>query len=258
MIATQERLTSDVRQNAESIRQLTLFVTNLLYAPQMMVPPPQMSGIAQIPHGIPQTRPQVMAPEGVRMTHPMMSHPQQVVRMPANPMMIPRPQIIPAATQAVPRAQVPIPAAGPATVPGHVPVPVQAPLAAPVTQPTVTQQPKVESNVEEKPSNPPKFVFKPKNEPVTAPPTQSAVGSFFSSTPARNNTKQFVFKSPQQADVENAKLEEAEKEDEENEGDAGPHFEPIVTLEVSHLYCLGDFGTFDPIFDFGNYLKSLN
>ena len=115
---------------------------------------------------------------------------KSMVRMaPPNPMMMPRPQVVPAGGPAVQRPTVPIPAAGPITTQA----PVQAPLAAPVAQPVV-QQPKPEIKEESKSSDPPKFVFKPKNEPVASQPTQPT-GSFFSSTPARHNTKQFVFKS---------------------------------------------------------------
>ena len=82
---------------------------------------------------------------------------------------------------------------------------------------------------EKKPENQgqPMFVFKPKNEPK--PEEKPASSGFFSSTPARQSDHKFVFKSPHDADVENAKLEEDEKNEEEDV-DTGPHFEPVIAL----------------------------
>ena len=117
--------------------------------------------------------------------------------------------------------------------------PTAPPMAAPVMQqaappsglPKPVETAKQPETAEPVKSDQPRFVFKPK-EPAkleTAAKPATNLG-FFSSTPAHQNTHKFVFKSPQQADVENAKLDEDEKNAEENEGDVGPHFEPVIPL----------------------------
>ena len=168
--------------------------------------------------------------------------------MSSTPQMVPQPAgMVPQPAAMAPMIRPPMPQAQPQMRP-QVP-PQQMPLAR---QLSVAAQPPVQSNPtppvqptpppEEPPKqDPPKFVFNPgKSEaPKAEPPKPSGlVQKLFNfggnnqntSTPASNKSKSFFFKSPEQVDQENAKLAEDEENEEQEDPDAGPHFEPVIPL----------------------------
>ena len=152
----------------------------------------------------------------------MMAQAQVAGIMP--PMPMPIQQMGPPMMAGPPRPLVPqISARPPLPRPAFQPAPPQPAFqtAAPIPQPVV--QP-VAPVIKPETDDQPRFVFRPKNpeKPVEPVKTEKPAMPFFAeSTPARQNGHKFVFKSPEQADQENAKLEEDEKREEANEGDQG-------------------------------------
>ena len=139
-----------------------------------------------------------------------------------------------------PKPSLPTPAATPTPPPPAQPtVSVAAPAPAPVANP----KPAFGSGsgftgFKSESSGPPKFVFnagknEEKSEPVqtSSKPFTFNLNPQISSTPVRSaDPKSFVFKSPEQIDKDNEKLEADEREDEDEGTDAGPHFEPVIPL----------------------------
>ena len=213
-------LGKDVRSNSENIRQLTVLLSSMLVAapPVMMAPPPiQHQMVSQPPPPVPVEQFIAPPPAQILPVHHGMGHPGTMpvpIQQMAGPMIAPRP-MMPQVSARPPLVRPSFPSAPP---------PVPQVSAAPIPAFTTPEkEPKTDAPV---------FVFKPKDAPAKAiNAADPSVGSFFSSTPSRgNNGHKFVFKSPEQADVENAKLEEDEKNEEDNAGEQGPHFEPLIAL----------------------------
>ena len=188
-------------------------------SPQIM---PQPAGMAQMMRAsIPQ------APQQVRHAPP----PQQ-----QNPLArqlsvaaTPSPAPVVVQTQVAPVTTAPTPTVEPISFGKPTPTP-------PLVQPT----PPPEEPAPVK-SDPPRFSFNPqKSEPTKQaeqPKPESLPQKLFNfggpatmSTPASSKSKPFLFKSPEQVDQENAKLKEDEENEEQDDGDAGPHFEPVIPL----------------------------
>jgi len=115
------------------------------------------------------------------------------------------------------------------------------PIQQTVTAPPKPAQPVATPNIQppivtKETAGPPRFTFNQKTEEKSkGPEVQDQIKPFtFSggptSTPSRPAGTKFVFKSPEVADKENAKLTEEEKNEQDPDGDAGPHFEPIIPL----------------------------
>ena len=199
----------------------------------------QMHAMQQAMH----QSPQIISSSPVVAPIPAGAHPRFPVApvTAQNPPM--QPQMQPSVQQpihTIPRAQIPRPAQQIGqfppiiqTAPPPQPKPVQAP------QPPVVSTPTLPPPVTANQSAPPRFTFNQtadtieKSKPLidNDNPKPFTFGhSNPTSTPARPAGSKFVFKSPEVADKENAKLDEDEKNEQDAEGDAGPHFEPIIPL----------------------------
>ena len=210
---------------------------------------------AGVPHGrfpMSHAPPTQLAPSMTQTPPPrsIAPQPQQVFRPPAPQAAVQTPppttavrfqQPVPQQVIAQqPKPSLPTPAATPTPPPPVQPtVSVSAPAPAPVANP----KPAFGSGsgftgFKSESSGPPKFVFNAGKNEEKSEPVQTGSKPFtfnlnpqISSTPVRSaDPKSFVFKSPEQIDKDNEKLEADEREDEDEGTDAGPHFEPVIPL----------------------------
>ena len=219
------------------------------------MPPTHVPMPAGVPHGrfpMSHAPPTQLAPTMTQTPPPrsIAPQPQQVFRPPAPQTAVQTPPPTtavrfqqPAPQQLIaqqPKPSLPTPAATPTPPPA-----VAAPANPVAPAPAANQKPAFGSSTggftgfkSEGSSGPPKFVFNAgKNEEKSEPAKTGSKPFMFnlnpqiSSTPVRSaDPKSFVFKSPEQIDKDNEKLEADEREDEDEGTDAGPHFEPVIPL----------------------------